>query len=276
MMISQLATVAIRARLRVSPATVLPKLVIRSKSRSRLFWSAGRELVELRPGRPRARGRSGGSASSGRPPERLPRSAAGATISNRAVGLAILACVEDLGELGRDDLRGRLRAVERGRVELQLVLPAAGEPVDHGRRRRFASGRRRRRGGGDRLAGSPTVISTRCEAGPNALRIVSLTFSVFCSVVRMLNRVRRLVAADLEALDGHVGQARSPSAARSWPAATRSAFLTSGSSSLSRIVTSVPPVKSMLYIDWPRSEERDQAEHDHDQRAGHADSGAGR
>ena len=39
MMITQLATVAIRARVLVSPATVLPKLVIRSKSRSRLLAS---------------------------------------------------------------------------------------------------------------------------------------------------------------------------------------------------------------------------------------------
>ena len=38
-MISQLATVAIKASVRVSPATVEPKLVIRSKSRSRLFSS---------------------------------------------------------------------------------------------------------------------------------------------------------------------------------------------------------------------------------------------
>ena len=40
MMISQLATVAIRARVRVSPATVPPKFVMRSKSRSRLLAEA--------------------------------------------------------------------------------------------------------------------------------------------------------------------------------------------------------------------------------------------
>ena len=45
MMMSQLATVAIKASVRVSPATVPPKLVIRSKSRSRL---SGQRLLELR------------------------------------------------------------------------------------------------------------------------------------------------------------------------------------------------------------------------------------
>ena len=47
MMISQLATVAITARVRVSPATVPPKVSDRSKSRSRSFWSGRGQLREL-------------------------------------------------------------------------------------------------------------------------------------------------------------------------------------------------------------------------------------
>ena len=86
----------------------------------------------------------------------------------------------------------------------------------------------------------------------------------------MLNRVEALVLADLQALDGHVGQDARPSAGRSSARCDSDSDLTSGSSSLSRIVTSVPPVKSMLYIDWPRAKKATRPSDDHDQRAGHA------
>ena len=87
MMISQLATVAIRARVRVSPATVPPKFVIRSKSRSRLFGQRLLELVELSLGDVRLE--VGPEDQRGRRSRRAPRSrrrrAAAAAISNRDV-----------------------------------------------------------------------------------------------------------------------------------------------------------------------------------------------
>ena len=89
MMISQLATVAIKARLRVSPATVLPKLVIRSKSKSLLFSSALPRAVIWTFA-------TSGSRSVRRvrvvvDPGAFPSPSFGATTSNRAAGFSMVA-----------------------------------------------------------------------------------------------------------------------------------------------------------------------------------------
>ena len=102
MMISQLATIAIRARLRVSPATAPPKFASRSNSRSGSLLQRGRQRL-----------RAAASASSG---SRFVRSTsvlggvvgrgggrrAGLTTSKRVVGLAISAAFEHVDEGGRD------------------------------------------------------------------------------------------------------------------------------------------------------------------------------
>ena len=216
MMISQLATVAIKARFRVSPATVLPKFVIRSKSRSRSFCERPPRASRARSGRPRARGRCGGSARSGDfAAGAASAAAAGATISNRRVGLVIPACVEDLAEdRPRPTCAGDCVLWKAVVLNVQLVLPGrrrTGRPRPALPASRRPAGSRRR---GSALPGS-AVITTRCRAGPNALRIASLTLSVFCSVVRMLNRVRRLSPPTFRLSTVDVGQDARLLAARS-------------------------------------------------------------
>ena len=156
-MMIQLATVAIKASVRVSPATVPPKLVMRSKSRSRSLARVSLSVVEQGLGDVGLEVGAEDQLGSRQRRGRRRRSVAGAiggrlTISNREVGLTILALVENLGERGRNDLGGGLGAVERRGVEGQLVLAPAGEtvgqrPVPSWRPRPPARGR-----GGDRLA----------------------------------------------------------------------------------------------------------------------------
>ena len=175
-MITQLATVAIRASVRVSPATVPPKFVIRSKSRSRLLaseslslascaWatSGSRSVRSTRLAQPR---RSGGAARQS--PHRLGSRTA-------SWGWRCPICFQDLGELGRHDLGGRLGAVERRGVEVQArYSPAAGE--SRGRAWSPVLAAPPRAGPPAIGFASPTLISTRASEGPNASRILFLTW----------------------------------------------------------------------------------------------------
>ena len=134
-MITQLATVAIRARVRVSLATVPPKLVIRSKSRSRLLASDSLSLPSwawAMSGSRSVRSTSFVASAAGF----LGDGSAALRISNRALGLAIPAASRTLANSAADDLGGSLGAVERRGVEAQRILPAAGES---GRRARARS-----------------------------------------------------------------------------------------------------------------------------------------
>ena len=96
------------------------------------------------------------------------------------VGVVDPGRLEDIPERG-GDLGRRL-----GEVEFQLVLATAGESVAAAASS-LASGRpdRGRRGRGDG-GGGPTLSSTRWRALPKESRTACLTFSIFCSVVRML------------------------------------------------------------------------------------------
>ena len=247
-MITQLATVAIRASVRVSPATVPPKLVIRSKSRSRLLASDSASLPSWAWAT--SGSRSVRSTRSGRGRGRRPAVAAALTISNRVRRVGDAGGFEDLGELGRDDLGRGLGAVEGRGVEVQRILAAAGE-----RRRERGAGLGGRRPPGAPAIGfaSPTVISTRGQAGPNASRILSLTCVGVLVGRADVEPRQRLV------LGRPGGSRRSRRAGRSAFCRTNSARCDSesdwtvGSASLSRMVTSVPPVKSMLYIVRPRA-----------------------
>ena len=253
MMISQLATMAIKARVRVSPATVPPKFSSRSKSR---FGSlCERDRQGLRAARLGDVGLEVGPEDQGL---RLGvgagrRRRLGLTTSNRDVGVGDLRLRQDVW---RRSAAICAAAGLSGRVELQVVLPAAREPVDDAG---FASRRSAGRAAAIGLLG-PTVIIDAGEARCRTPRGSSAgPCSMFCSVVRMLNRMPALLAADVQALDRHVGQDAGLLAHEGRRAATRSGPCTSGSWSFRRIVTSVPPVKSMLYIVWPRSTKRDQA-----------------
>src|SRR5208337_569459 len=250
MMITQLATVAIRARVLVSLATVPPKIVIRSKRRSRLLASDSLSLPIW------AWAISGSrSVRSTRSVLAVPDSLAGASeISNRVVGFAMPAPSRTLANSAATTwagawvllkavvlkLRGYSRPPANRVVSAGLVLeasPAAALGIG------FAS---------------PTVISTLARAGPKASMILFLTLSFSCweswsvAVVRMLNRAS-LVSLPTRRLST-VTSGRTLAFWR-----TNSARLDSesdwtvGSDSLSRMVTSVPPVKSMLYIVRPRA-----------------------
>ena len=157
MMMSQLAIVAIKASvaglagdgaaevgdpLEEQVGVVRPAMSL-SLASCALAISGSRSVrrISLRAGR-------GAGADASAPADRR-RS----TISNREVGIGDLGLVEDLGEHGRDDLRGRLRAVEGGRVEVELILAAAGEPARPRPAAVFGGiARRRLRRRGDRLA----------------------------------------------------------------------------------------------------------------------------
>ena len=95
--------------------------------------------------------------------------------------------------------------------------------------------------------GSEEVICTRASVEPNAFKIRSLTSSGFSIVVRMLNRVSLVSRPTLRL--STVASGNSWAFRRTKLARCDSLILpTCGSASLSRIVTRVPPVKSMLYI----------------------------
>ena len=217
MMISQLATVAIRARVRVSPATVPPKFVIRSKSRFGSFAQRRRQrrraaawatsgsrsvrsssLVERRGRRAVAGG-----------PARRPRTASS--------GLAIPAPVEDLGDTRPRSPAGRLRRVLN--VERVLARRPANRSVGVGRGLASAAASRR----SARLR--RRVISTRVEAGAERSRILSLTSGRSVTFVLGGADVEPgeppVLVADLQALDRHVGQDARPCRGRTSAAATR-------------------------------------------------------
>ncbi len=180
MMISQLATVAIRARFRVSPATVPPKFPIRSKSRSRLLASESLSFSSW------ALATSG--SRSVRRTSRVPVAAepavldspdsatAGAgLISNRVSGLAMLACLRTLANSAETTSAGDCGAVEGRGVEVEFVLAPTRE--SRGRGAVLAASPD---GGADATAiGLPSwaVISTRARLDPNASRIAFLTCS---------------------------------------------------------------------------------------------------
>ena len=151
MMMTQLANVAIKASVRVSPATVPPKLVSRSNNRSGSSASVCLELLEhvlgdvgLEVGAENELGSRLAGAADG---------SGGTGDLETRCGIGDLGFFQHLGEHGRDDLCGGLGAVESRRVDIQLVLAPPGE-TGRGRDRRGLRGvtRRRRRGGGDRLA----------------------------------------------------------------------------------------------------------------------------
>ena len=125
MMMTQLATVAIKASVRVSLATVPPKFVMRSKSRSRSLARVSCQLIEqclgdvgLEVGAEDELGSGGGGGRS----VSVEASASGPTISNRDGWIGDLGAFEDLGEDSRNNLGRRLRAVKGRGVEVEFVL----------------------------------------------------------------------------------------------------------------------------------------------------------
>ena len=164
---AQLATVAIRASVWVSPATVLPKVLIRSKRRSRLLASESLRAGELVLA---ASGSRSVSEDRGWSPRRTSLRPGPGEDLEPAVRVDDPAVPKDLGELGGDDLRGGLGTVERRGVEVQFVLPAASEPIERRLRPWRVGG-----GGGDGLLVAEGHLDLGDSPVPNASTILSLT-----------------------------------------------------------------------------------------------------